>query len=121
MGRQVILEIRLGVPQRHAVTLEERVHLEPRLHLKQTPHLPFRQRAGAIRPDSQRPGRVPPRAPPPLEAGAALALPATRRCDTPRQPAPRAPAAADRASNPRGLPRCRRADRVSLAWPPHST
>ena len=34
MGRQVVLEIRRGVVQRHAVILEERVDLEPRLQLK---------------------------------------------------------------------------------------
>jgi hypothetical protein len=59
MSRHVVLEIRHGVVQRYTVRFEEGVHFESRLELKQTPHLPFRQRARAIRVDGERFERLP--------------------------------------------------------------
>jgi hypothetical protein len=54
MGREVVLEIRVCVSQRHAVILEQGVDLEPRIQPQQTPNLAFGQRAGAIALDSKR-------------------------------------------------------------------
>jgi hypothetical protein len=59
MSGQVVLKVPLGVTQRNATMLEQRMHLEARLELQQTPHLRFGQRARAIRLDSERFERLP--------------------------------------------------------------
>lgn len=59
MSTQVVLEIRLGVTERHAMVLEKCVHLEPRVKSEQTPHLTLGQRASAVALNCKRFERLP--------------------------------------------------------------
>jgi len=66
MSREVILEIRLRIAQRHAVILENRVDLKPRFEAKQALDLILGQSAGTIALDCKRfeslPGKIRPSA-----------------------------------------------------------